>query len=464
MIRKLMFNRRNEKGAAIIFGFMFSLLALGLSFIIMMTTVTSVNVASVASVNKRLQLSSESAINTAVFLINSGYNFAQHNALNKFKGYDSVGAGSLKVNNISWEWWVEPVDIDSTNKCTMGIANNSHYCGYYVYAKSSLLNSDSDASVTLRGRILPIAVASAAVNQSRLVSYAPAGPAIFRHGLFGAQSVSISQGVSLAGYQSDVFGTIPTVSTSAMSISSGGQISLPSGLNESSIDVVNLYKSNSGSQGSCIIGGASCNNNSINTQEYHVSLNGMSQWAASKCSSYDVSSVSEIPAGVTCYNGDLSLSNNVVIGDVSNPSIIVVNGNLTVAPGANINMANSPSSLQIYVSGNVNVQSSANNPIQISALIYSSGTTNITGNESNGKVKIYGALIANSMSISTNVDIWQDGAAKYLKDPANFPVYQVSGISVIESVRDEIPFSVLGDIFGNNSNIDSSLSRVIPND
>lgn len=464
MINKIRKAQSDEKGAAIIFGFMFSLLALGLSFLIMITTVTSINVASVASVNKRLQLSSESAINTAVSLINSGYNFLQHNSLNRFKGYDSVGEGAAKVDNISWEWWVEPIDIDSTTKCTMGVSNDTHYCGYYVYAKSFLLNSESNASVTLRGRILPLASAGVTVNESRLVTYYPAGMAFFRHGLFGKESLSIGDGVLLGGYQSDAFGSLPTSDSSPFLISSGGQILLASSVDSSSIDTINLYKNESGIQGSCIIGIDACNTNSINIQKYNISLAGGDQFPQSRCASYDVLSITDIEPGVTCYDGNLSLLNNIVLGDSSNPSILIVNGDLTISPGATINTANNPNALQIFVNGNINITSSSDSPIGIAALIFSSGQVVITGDNSNGKVKIYGGLVGNEISVYTNVEVWQDNNTKYLKDPSNFPSYQISGMSVIESTRDEVPFSILGDIFGNKSDIDSSLKQVTANE
>jgi len=115
---KIFNTAKKEEGSAIIFAVMGSLITLALAFILMASTTQNLNVAYFNNNDIKLTSAAETGTSTAISLINSGYDFTQHDAANPYIRERTIlsGAEYKTVEKISWH--VEPFNIAGDTLCT----------------------------------------------------------------------------------------------------------------------------------------------------------------------------------------------------------------------------------------------------------------------------------------------------------------------------------------------------------
>jgi hypothetical protein len=471
------FNRmkNEEDGVAILFGLLMGLVGFGLAYSMMLSTITSLNVASVSMTTARLQQAAETGVNEAMTLINAGYNFKAHTISNTFTGVDRLTHQSTNVqtSNIHWEWWVTPFDLTNRSDCQQSGTSVNYNCGYYLYSKATMPDLSEAAQVTVRAILVPTPMASASKTSGGAITYTARNVSMARHGIYGLSGVSIGQGVELYTYysvDSNAGAPLPTVSTESnnkFSVATNTSILINNtSITDARIAAYNLYRTGDFINGSpqyatCMFNGSACNSDKHNSQAYAFSFTSHDAWMADACTEYnnDFTAESTIPSGVTCLNGDITLESNVVEGNASTPSILIINGSLNFSPEAQLNLDKAPSFLQIYVNGNVGFNVKENAESKISAIIMASGNNageiSIDPGYESSKINLYGTLVGNTITASGNVSIWQDLNTKYLKNTNDSVAYQFFSLEVTSAVRDNIPISIIGDIYGEGFIIDS---------
>lgn len=466
--------KNNEDGAAVIFGLLFGLVGFGLSYVMMVSTITSLNVASVTLSTSRLQQAAETGVNNAMTLIHAGYNFKAHTISNPFLGSDRITHQSTNVqtSNMHWEWWVTPFDLTNRSDCQTTGSSVNYNCGYYLYSKATMPDLSETAEVTVRTILVPTPITGATTTENGAITYSARNVSLARHGIYGLNEVEINQGVELYTYysvDSNVGTPLPTdfsQSNNKASIASNGNISINSSkITDARMAAYNKYRIGDFVAGSpmyanCYFAGSGCNPDKWNNQAYAFDFSAHEEWMTDACSTYTggFDSTTPIAQGVTCLNGDTVLDSNIVEGNSSTPSILIINGDLTITPNAQLNIDRAPYFLQIYVNGDVLFPLAENAETNVSAIIIASGANtgiiNINTQESS-KINLYGVLVANSITMSGNITFWQDLNTKYLRNNDNV-VYQFFSMEVTSAVRDSIPISILGNIYGEGFVIDSN--------
>jgi hypothetical protein len=467
----------NEDGAAIIFGLLFGLVGFGLAYIMMVSTITSLNVASTTMMTSRLQQAAETGVNNAMTLIHAGYNFKAHTISNPFTGADRITHQSTNVqtSNIHWEWWVTPFDLTNRTDCQVNGVSVNYNCGYYLYSKATAPSLSENAEVTVRAILVPTPIATAEKTTNGAISYGARNVSLARHGVYGLQGVSLGEGVKLYSYYSvdsntgAPFPTTPTQSNNKVSLASNSNITIQNtAMTDTRMAAYNLYRNGDFVNGdpqyaTCGFNGTNnCNSIKHNKQAYAFTFDAHEEWMSDSCSNFSTEFATDtvINTGVTCINGDTTLATNPVEGNAATPSILIINGNLTIDANAQINLDKAPHFLQIYVSGNVTFSSEENASATISAIIMASGSgagnINIDPAYESSEVTIYGVLVGNTINAIGNVTIWQDLNTKYLKNTLDDVAYQFFSLEITNAVRDIIPISIIGNIYGEGFVIDSS--------
>lgn len=473
--------KNEEDGVAIIFGFLMGLVGFGLAYAMMISTITSLNVASVSMTTSRLQQAAETGVNEAMTLINAGYNFKVNTISNPFTGVDRITHQSTNVqtSNIHWEWWVTPFDLTNRSDCQQSGSSVNYNCGYYLYSKATMPDLSTTAQVTVRAILVPTPMATASKTTSGAITYTARNVSMARHGIYGLNGVSIGQGVELYTYysvDSNAGAPLPTSSTESnnkFSLATNTSILInDTSITDARIAAYNLYRNGDFINGNpqyatCMFNGSSCNSDKHNQQAYAFNFNSHEDWMVDACTSYnnDFTLNSPIPAGVTCLNGNITLDTNIVEGNANTPSILIINGELNFTPNAQLNIDKAPSFLQIYVNGNVgfNVEESAES--NISAIIMASGTNageiSIDPGYESSRINLYGTLVGNTVNATGKVTIWQDLNTKYLRNTTDNVAYQFFSLEITSAVRDNIPISIIGDIYGEGFTIDSGANNLV---
>lgn len=110
-------SKNEERGAALIFAVMASLIGLALAFILMATTTQNLNVAFFNAKDLRIQTANDSAVESAIQLINSGYDYTVHDELNPYVTQKTITVDSNIQVVSRTEWWVQKFDLTNTNAC-----------------------------------------------------------------------------------------------------------------------------------------------------------------------------------------------------------------------------------------------------------------------------------------------------------------------------------------------------------
>lgn len=473
--------KNNEDGAAVLFGLLFGIVGFGLSYIMMLSTISSLNVASTVMMTNRLQYAAETGVNNAMTLIHSGYNFKIHTISNPFTGADRITHQSTNVqtSNIHWEWWVTPFDLTNRTDCQANGVSVNYNCGYYLYSKATAPSLSENAEVTVRAILVPTPIATATKTNNGAITYSARNVSLARHGIYGLNGVTFGEGVKLYSYYSvdsntgTPLPTSPSQSNNKVSIASNASLSFQStNITDTRIAAYNRYRTGDfGETGNvnyatCAFGTGVCNEDKFNLQSYAFDFDAHEEWTSDVCTSFvnEFTPDSVIPTGVTCVNGNATLNTNIIEGTASTPSILVVNGNLTIGANAQINIDKAPHFFQIYVNGNITFASEENASSTISAIIMASGNgagaINIDPGYASSDISIYGVLVGNSIIASGNVTIWQDLNTKYLKNTVDNIAYQFFSLEITNAVRDIIPISIIGDIYGEGFIIDSSRNNL----
>ena len=475
MFKRLWVIKNEEDGAAIIFGLLLSLVGFALTYVMMLSAIQTIEVASVSVTTNRLQSAAETGINDALSLINSGYDFTGNTIENPFKGKDRITQeDNTETANIRWEWWVEPIDLTNRDECAKTGTSNTFSCGYYIYSKASMPVLDENAEVITRGILIPTPIKSATQTQTGDITYSSRGGSNFRHGVFGLDYVNMGSNVKLYSFQSTEDSTVrkPSLVPDANGLMQPGADSLPSSVNKSSktasvasnqsivlnntsnanqqVSTFNLYRSgvtvNSLTpHASCMIGSDSCDTLKINEQDYSYDLSEHSSWIDTICPSYspaaNFSATSQIPMGLTCLEGDVTLDKNYIAGTSQLPSIFVVKGNVTFAAGADLNPYASTQAFQLYVKdGNITNIAAENGKIKFAGTMLATSTLpdkgeiNLAATPNGDSITIYGALAANKVNLGGDITIWQDVNTKYIKNGED-SYYQLFSLKVVSSTR-----------------------------
>lgn len=468
-----------EDGAAIVVALMMGLVGFSLAFVMLLATIQSLNTSSAVTINNRLKTASETAISDALYLINSGYDFQANVKTNPYYGEDrTLQKEGNETSAIKWKWWVEPMDLTTKEECvkTNGPETSYFNCGYYIYSQATMPDLSADSSLTARAILLPMQVSSASKAEDGGITYASSGLSVLRNGIFGLNSFNMGNGVGLYSFASvedptvkkpttpteilegyDGLPTDPALSTQKVSVGSNKNVIINSTrIGNSDISSYNLYRNgpllnNTASYASCSLNGGACAQDKMNEQSFDFSLAESASWANSQaaCASpvpaASFTSSTEIPAGVTCISGDVTLESNPVAGTKESPSILIIQGgNLTFSPNAKINPYTVPEALQIYVTdGNVSTSTASAAVTKIVAELVASGEgkgiVSLSTGFANSKLKFYGAIVANEIAAVGNVEIWQDTNSKFIKNdaPPHTTVYQVFSYEVVSSTRND---------------------------
>lgn len=109
--------QHNEQGAALLFAVMASLIGLALAFILMATTTQNLNVAFFSTKDLRIQTANDNAVDAAIQLINSGYDYTLHDELNPYITEKTITVNSTLEVTSRTEWWAQKFDLTNTNAC-----------------------------------------------------------------------------------------------------------------------------------------------------------------------------------------------------------------------------------------------------------------------------------------------------------------------------------------------------------
>jgi hypothetical protein len=118
LLNKIIRTRREEQGAAIIFSVMGSLVVLALAYMLMLSTTQNLTVAFFTNNDSKLNAINETGISMATTLINSGYDYKQHNSENPYVSEKQVFTDGVFRTVEKFEWYAEPFDIADTQFCT----------------------------------------------------------------------------------------------------------------------------------------------------------------------------------------------------------------------------------------------------------------------------------------------------------------------------------------------------------
>lgn len=476
----MMFNFKSqtnrEDGAAIILGLMMGLVGFALAFVMLLATIQSINTASAITVNNRLKAATETGINDALYLINSGYDFTLNNKSNPYLGEDRViQTEGNETSAIKWKWWVEPMDLTTKEECIKngGPANSYFECGYYIYSEATMPDLSEESKLLARAILLPMEVKSGSASADGGITYQSTGLSTLRNGMFGVESFNVGSGVGLYSFAAvedpsvkkpttpaeilegyDGLPTDPLLSTQKVSVGSNKNVIInTSKVSNEDVSAYNLYRNGPiaggmASYAGCSINSSDCAKDKINQQSFAVDLTAQNTWAATfpECASPKTpatfTSSSQIPIGVTCVQGDVTLDSNPVAGTKLQPSILVVKGNLTIAPNAKINPYNVPESLQIYVvDGDVSTATAPAAVTKVVGELVASGSgkgkINLSTGYANSKFKFYGTLVGNEINALGNVELWQDTNSKFIKNvgEGHQTVYQMFSYEVISATR-----------------------------
>lgn len=464
-----------EDGAAIILGLMMGLVGFALAFVMLLATIQSINTATAITVNNRLKAATETAINDAIYLINSGYDFTANTKTNPYLGEDRVvQTEGNETSAVKWSWWVEPIDLTTKEECIKaGGPSTSYYeCGYYIYSEATMPELAEESKLLARAILLPTQVKTAS-DVNGAITYQATGLSALRNGMFGVDSFNIGNGVGLYSFAAvedpsvkkpstpaeilegyDGLPSDPLLSTQKVSIGSNKNVVITSSkVSNNDISAYNLYRNGPLAGGipsyaSCDINSTECAPDKLNQQGFAVELDEQNTWAATfpQCSTpltpETFTNSTQIPIGVTCVQGDVTLESNPVAGTKLQPSILVVKGNLTIAPNAKINPYTIPEALQIYVvDGDVTTSTAPAATTKIVAQLVASGEgkgkINLSTGYANSKFKFYGTLVGNEINALGNVELWQDTNSKFIKNvgEGHQTIYQMFSYEIISSTR-----------------------------
>ena len=474
-LKRLWVLKNEEDGAAIIFGLLLSLVGFALAYVMMLSAIQTINVANASVTTNRLQSAAETGINDALSMINSGYDFTGNTIGNTFKGKDRIiQADNTESANIRWEWWVEPIDLTNRDECVKTGTSNTFSCGYYIYSKASMPVLDQNAEVITRGILIPTPIQTATQTQTGDITYSSRGGSNFRHGVFGLNTLNAGSNVKFYSFQSVEDSTVhkPSLTPDANGLLQPGKDSLPGDVSKSSkavsvasnqsivlnntananqqVSAFNLYRSGITTNSltphaSCMLGTDSCDGVKINEQDYAYDLSATNAWIDSLCPTYSpaasFTATSQIPMGLTCLEGDVTLDKNYIAGTSQLPSILVVKGNVTLAAGATLNPYAATQAFQLYVKdGNITNIAAENSKIQFAGTMLATSTTankgeiNLAATPNGDSITIYGAMTANKVNLGGDITVWQDLNTKYLKQ-GETSYYQLFSLKVVSSTR-----------------------------
>lgn len=338
-------------------------------------------------------------------------------------------------------------------------------CGLNLYVKSSMPYYSDTAYLKTLTILTPFEFDSASISNG-VITYSPSKTSLLRGGIHALNELNINNDVKIYSYYSsdDIASSSPLLSSltslNSASLSSQKEINIDSAeVSVADFSSINLYH-DSGSTPStyqhaaCMIGILECPALITNKQNFKISTSEHNSWLESVCDSPLVSfgNAQTIPEGITCVDASITLGNNTVLGTYENPSILIVDGNITFTENASLNLDKPARQLQIYTTGSVVNNSEENSTSYINAIIVATGaSSNITLEELNSTstLTFAGSMFSsNNINLSGNIEIWHDLNTKFIKNPQAKLVYQKNITDNIQYIPEPFNIANLGTTFG----------------
>ena len=312
-----------------------------------------------------------------------------------------------------------------------------HTCGLTIKAKTTTpYYSDEDEYVT-ETFLSPYQTNSADIINN-IVEYSPTMVSIFRHGLFAKNNLTLNDGTKLFSYYADdTLTPVSTILNENMSLglatlAAGNKIEInstnisPSDIQSATVEA-KTHTNNVFIHADCEIGEVECGRTILNKQNYKTSLSLQETTITSMCENETpilINSSSQLQPGLTCTDNDVFLKNNTVLGTFGVPTVLIVDGNVTIESGARLNENRPARFLQIYATGDITINADTDEDTYVNALL-STGTGDIVSTTTGaGKIFLNGAQTANNITTNGDVTIWLDLTAKFINNPEATTMFQ----------------------------------------
>lgn len=368
------------------------------------------------------QNAADSAISHAMMLANSANGQVAGKGLDAHLGIGNAVNGIVSANEIdpdtgdgtySWRWYAEKV-VGGKDKMI-----------YDIYATGYSETPTDDTARTYKVRVEAMVVESATYKGNGSPFYDPTKAGMFAWGAMGLDKITVGNGTSLEMYDSS-----KNIGYPVTAVAKGGKIAtnnimeLGTGLKiheyvfmeaPEPIDSTRCTKN--------------CSGVGVSRESYGISLSTATSNVSTSCplaaSSYG-DWVASANGGTVPYSANPLCYRNVIFDvdtDVAanytsgRPAEMMVKGNITVAPGVEVNKQNrtyqGPLALRIYsqtgTSANIQ-QGTESNPTKFTGLITGASLNCAIGDSTNkaGATVLYGAISCKTVTLGNNTRIWWD--------------------------------------------------------
>jgi hypothetical protein len=353
---------------------------------------------------------------------------------------------------------------------------SNHLCGLNIIATTTMPYYSDEDILKTSTILTPMHYNSASIN-SNIIQYAPDGVSLFRHGIYANNNISLNGTTKLYSYYyNDILNgampvLTPSLSLGIATLAAGNSVEVTS-LDTTAADIQSVTLgiketiNEISSYATCLINDLPCSNKLSNKQNHQIIFDDHNSWIEDTCQNNYVESfglMEPLESGITCVQSNVSLSKNTVMGEYYNPSILIVDGDVTIVSGAELNMDRTPRLLQIYATGDIEIVAQEGSESSIYGLLAATGpesSITITSTASNSSVNIYGNMVSNNITTDGNVTIWQELSSKFIKN-GNKIIYQKISEKPIEYKQKPFNLSGMGRVFGEKINPESLESENI---
>ena len=336
-----------------------------------------------------------------------------------------------------------------------------HTCGLTIKAKTTTpYYSDEDEYVT-ETLLSPYQTNSANIVNN-IVEYSPTMVSIFRHGLFAKNNLTFNDGTKLFSYYADdTLTPVSTILNENMSLglatlAAGNKIEInstnisPSDIQSATVEA-KTHTNNVFTHADCEIGEVECGRTILNKQNYKTDLSLQGTIIADMCENETpvlIDSSSQLQPGLTCADDDISLKNNTVLGTFGVPTILIVDGNVTIESGARLNENRPARFLQIYATGNITINADTDEDTYVNALLSTTAGDIVSTTTGSGKILFNGAKTGNNITTNGDVTIWLDLTAKFIDNPEAKTIYQKIDTRSVFYKQERFTIEDMGRLFG----------------
>jgi hypothetical protein len=339
-----------------------------------------------------------------------------------------------------------------------------HLCGLTITATTTTPYYSDEDTLTTKTTLVPMQYSLSQIVDN-IIQYSPSGESIFRTGIYAKNNLRLNEDTKLYSYfANDTLNGASAVLTSSLSIkkatlSAGNSLIVDSSsISNGDLQTATIEAKNN-TEGVYLYADCSINDNDclaqiVNKQNHQTIFTSHNDWMDSVCNNNYKTNLNlneTIPEGITCVDGDVSLSRNTILGTYDNPSILIVTGNVLFLPDTVLNENRTPRLLQIYTEGNIDYTATTDETSSINALIAATGSNssiNLNASATNASLIFYGNIIGHNITTNGDVTIWQEISSKFIDNSDNKTLYQKANKRYVNYSQKPFNLSGMGRVFG----------------